>query len=288
MMLGRRGYHVTLAEASGELGGRVAAERKLPGLSALGRVADYRMGQIASMANVEVYRGSTLTANDVLALGVRYVALATGAKWRRDGVARRVLKPVQVAAGADVLTPDDILAGKMPSNRNVIVYDDDHYYMGGVLAEHLARAGFTVTLATPSAMVSAWTFMTMEQAFIQARIIEQGIGIECNRVLRAIERDGADFACAYTGRPHRIEAESVVLVTARLPDVGLHEALHARAAEWADGGLESVTLIGDALAPATIAHAVYEGRRYAEQLGEAADPDKVAFKREVAGLAAWN
>jgi dimethylamine/trimethylamine dehydrogenase len=50
-----------------------------------------------------------------------------------------------------------------------------------------------------------------------------------------------------------------------------------------------VTLIGDAMAPATIAHAVYEGRRYAEQLGELFDPDKVAFKREVAGLAAdWN
>ena len=88
MMLGRRGYHVTLAEASGELGGRVTAERKLPGLSAWGRVADYRVGQISQMANIEVYRGSTLTAEDVLNLGVRYAALATGAKWRRDGVAR--------------------------------------------------------------------------------------------------------------------------------------------------------------------------------------------------------
>ena len=38
--------------------------------------------------------------------------------------------------------------------------------------------------------------------------------------------------------------------------------------------MESVTLTGDALAPATIAHAVYaEGRRYAERLGEANDPD---------------
>ena len=52
-------------------------------------------------------------------------------------------------------------------------------------------------------------------------------------------------------------------------------------------GLNSATLIGDALAPATIAHAVYEGRRYAEQLGETVDPDVVPFRREVAGLAAW-
>jgi dimethylamine/trimethylamine dehydrogenase len=47
-------------------------------------------------------------------------------------------------------------------------------------------------------------------------------------------------------------------------------------------------LIGDALAPATIAHAVYEGRRYAEMLGETVDLDVVPFRREVAGLAEWN
>src|SRR5690606_8968265 len=113
-------------------------------------------------------------------------------------------------------------------------------------------------------------------------------GIECNRVLRAVDRESAEFGCAYTGRPVRIEAESVVLVTARLPEASLHEALRARVAEWTDSGLDSVALIGDALAPATIAHAVYEGRRYAENLGEVNDPDKVAFKREVAGLAVWN
>ena len=32
--------------------------------------------------------------------------------------------------------------------------------------------------------------MTMEQAFIQARLIELGVTIECNRVLKGIEHDG--------------------------------------------------------------------------------------------------
>ena len=40
--LGPRGYRVPLAEAGTTLGGRVARERLLPGLSAWGRVADYR------------------------------------------------------------------------------------------------------------------------------------------------------------------------------------------------------------------------------------------------------
>ena len=45
--LGRRGYQVTLAEATAELGGRVARECRLPGLNAWGRVRDYRMTQLA-------------------------------------------------------------------------------------------------------------------------------------------------------------------------------------------------------------------------------------------------
>lgn len=285
MMLGRRGYDVTLSEASDELGGRVARERRLPGLSAWGRVADYRIGQIAKMANVSIYPASRLTAEDVLQFGGAHVAIATGARWRRDGVARRVLKPVPMGAGAEVLTPDDLMNGTRPNGHNVTVYDDDLYYMGGVISELLVGWGYAVTLATTAPMVSSWTFMTMEQAFIQARLIELGITIECNRVLKGIDEEGLDLACAYTGRPHRLDTSSTVLVTARLPSTELHDALKHRQGEWADAGFKSVTLIGDALAPATIAHATYEGRRYAEQLGEPIDIDAVPFKREVTTLA---
>ena len=42
----------------------------------------------------------------------------------------------------------------------------------------------------------------------------------------------------------------------------------------------------DALAPATIAHAVYAGRRYAEELdGPAETGDEVPLKREIVELA---
>ncbi len=48
--LGQRGYDVALAEATTALGGRVAQEQKLPGLSAWGRVKDYRAYQISKTA----------------------------------------------------------------------------------------------------------------------------------------------------------------------------------------------------------------------------------------------
>ena len=55
--------------------------------------------------------------------------------------------------------------------------------------------------------------------------------------------------------------------------------------DWHDAGIESVVTIGDALAPATIAHAVYAGRRYAEEFDCAPDTgDEVPFKRELTEL----
>ena len=71
-----------------------------------------------------------MTAADIVESGFRHVAVATGAAWRRDGVARWHTQPVPVGPAADVLTPDDLMAGWRPSGSRV--YDDDHYYLGGV------------------------------------------------------------------------------------------------------------------------------------------------------------
>jgi dimethylamine/trimethylamine dehydrogenase len=281
--VGLRGYEVALAEAGTELGGRVARECRLPGLSAWGRVRDYRAGQIGKMTNVNVYRDSRLTAADVLGFGFEHVAVATGATWRRDGIARYNLLPIAIAPAMPVFTPDDIMDGKRPSGH-VVVYDDDHYYMGSVLAELLVQAGCRVTFLTPAARAAEWSFNTLEQGLIQARLIESGIDVRTNRGLAAIAAGGVTAACSYTGRESEIACDAVVLVTARLPEDGLYLDLTARAAEWADHGLRSVKLVGDANAPAAIAWATYAGHRYAEELDAPDRGDALPFRREVATL----
>ncbi|MGL4526783.1 MAG: FAD-dependent oxidoreductase, partial [Aestuariivirga sp.] len=281
--VGLRGYEVALAEAGTELGGRVARECRLPGLSAWGRVRDYRAGQIGKMTNVNVYRDSRLTAEDVLGFGFEHVAVATGATWRRDGIARYNLLPIAIDPAMPVFTPDDIMDGKRPSGH-VVVYDDDHYYMGSVLAELLVQAGCRVTFLTPAARAAEWSFNTLEQGLIQARLIESGIDVRTNRGLAAIAAGGVTAACSYTGRESEIACDAVVLVTARLPEDGLYLDLTARAAEWADHGLRSVKLVGDANAPAAIAWATYAGHRYAEELDAPDRGDALPFRREVATL----
>ena len=281
MSLGRRGYEVMLAEATNELGGRVVLEARLPGLAAWIRVVDYRLGQLERLPNVEIARGSTVTADEILGYEFDHVAVATGCHWRTDGLGRATLQPVPLGDGLEVVTPDTILRGELPAGERVVIYDDDHYYLGGVIAELFAAAGRKVTLVTPEARVSAWTENTMEQHRVHVRLAEAGVEIVLSQVLTSAGSGAIELGCAYTGRPMTLPADALVLLTARLPDDELATALRA-----AEGG-PTVRALGDALAPGTIAAAVWDGHRYAEELDDpaVANNDLAPFKREVVALA---
>ncbi|MEZ5776329.1 MAG: NAD(P)-binding protein [Hyphomicrobiaceae bacterium] len=286
--LGARGLEVTIAEKGSEWGGRSAREARLPGLSSYARVKDWRLGQLAKLANVAMYLASDLTADDVLGQGQPHVALATGASWRRDGVGRSSLFPIDGIDSAAVLTPDDVMAGRRPAaDGPVLVYDDEGYYLAGVIAELLAREGHEVQFATPATMVSPWTVHTMEQGRIQARMIELGVGLQLSRTLKRLSAQTAQLACVYSGAIREIACRTLVPVTSRLADDHLWHALKAREAEWADAGIRSVTRIGDGLAPGTVAAAVFAGHRYARLHGEVVDIDVPDFRREAidAGVA---
>jgi dimethylamine/trimethylamine dehydrogenase len=285
--LGERGYAVVLAEAGRELGGRVTAESRLPGLSEWIRVRDYRVQQIERMTNVEVYRESELGAHDVFAVGADHVVVATGAAWRRDGFGR--FHPAGIAdlgPPERIFTPDDIMAGRLPEGRvpqgRVMVFDDDHYYMGAVVAERLCATGAPVALVTPEDKVGAWSGYTAEQVRSQRRLLELGVEIVTAHGLSAFDGREAVLVCAYTGRSRRIAADAVVMVTARRPNDGLYRALCDRLAAGTEGAApKSVRRIGDCQAPAIIAAAVYDGHKLAREL-DAAIPGEVPFRREPA------
>lgn len=281
--LAMRGYQVILAEARTELGGRVALERKLPGLSAWGRVADYREYQLSQMENVDIYLDNELGADDILEFGMQHVLLATGARWRRDAVARQHLVAIPDDDSVTVYSPDDLMAGTQVSGK-VIVYDDDHYYMGGVIAELLVQQGANVTLVTPAAYVSEWTGNTLEQATIHRKLVELGVEIVLNRGIERIEKGQLVSACVYSGQEQRLSADAIVMVGARIGNDALWLALSAREHEWQAHGISTIKLIGDAESPAPIAWATYAGHRYARELDEAEIGDALPFRREVAQL----
>ena len=176
--LGKRGYAVTLAETRTELGGRVARESRLPGLAEWGRVRDWRIAQLAQLPSVEIFMGSELDAEQILEWGADRVALATGSEWRgqrRGSLARDPPSPGWESA--NIFTPDDVMEGQLPSGP-VLLFDDDIYYMGSVVAEALRGADIDVTLVTPAGSVCSWAEGTEEVRRAQARLIELGVGIE--------------------------------------------------------------------------------------------------------------
>jgi dimethylamine/trimethylamine dehydrogenase len=259
----RRGFEVHLAEAGDELGGRVTRESRLPGLSEWARVRDWRVTQLERMANVSIYRGSALEAEHVLEFGARHVAIATGSTWRRDGVGRDSGFPI--FDGPGVLTPDELMAGRLPANGPVVIWDDDHYYMGGVLAELCRAAGLDVTLVTPAPTVSAWTVNTLEALPIAKRIARLGIDVLTYTSVTGFADGKARLVSGLTDAESELAAAALVTVTARLPVDGLYEQLRDR---WQDAGIASVTRIGDCLAPSTIQQAVYSGHKWARELDE--------------------
>jgi len=283
--LGHRGYEVILAEAAHSLGGRAAAEARLPGLASYVRVADYREAQIERLRTVERAQ-SEVSADEILGYDFEHVAVATGARWRADGVGRHHTYPIRLDPALPVLTPDDLMAGRLPEGERIAIFDDDHYYMGGVLAELLARDGRQVTLVTPAHAVSGWTTATMEQHRIQRRLLELEVEIVSGHAVAATAPDGVLATCVFTGRERHLPADAAVFVTARLPEDALYRELLDRRPEWDAAGLRTVQAIGDCWCPATIAAAVWEGRRYAEELEEPTDRgDTVPFRREVTGIA---
>jgi len=284
MSLGRRGLRVTLAEAGAELGGRVLRESALPGLATWRRVIDYRLGQLQRLANVEHFTQSELNAEQALEFatqaGAAHIVLATGAVWTRDGIGRARHAPLADDGSIAILTPDDMMDGAAGSG-SALVYDDDHYYMGGVIAEMLAAGGAAVTLVTPAAEVSAWTRNTLEQTHIERRLRTLGVRIIERHQLAHIRDGQAGLQHIGGGGAQSIAAERVVMVTARRPREELYLALEA-----APGRQINITRIGDCLAPATIAAAVYAGHRYAREFGEDINVDEVPFRREYVEIGA--
>jgi dimethylamine/trimethylamine dehydrogenase len=167
-----------------------------------------------------------------------------------------------------------------------VLFDDDHYYMGGVLAELMARQGAKVTLVTPSAYVSDWTRNTLEQGAIHRRLAELGVEIVLNRTVTRIAAGGIKTACVYTGAEQEMGTDAVVLVASRQQNDDLWKELKARRNEWADNGIRTIRVIGDAEAPGPIAWATYAGHRFARELDEPDIGDALPFRREVTALAA--
>jgi dimethylamine/trimethylamine dehydrogenase len=150
-------------------------------------------------------------------------------------------------------------------NGNWVIYDDDHYYMGGVLAELLAEQGCRVSLITPAPLVSYWSQFTLEQERIQQGLMRLGVTLYPQHVLGKIEDEYVQLINTISGKGIELARDGVLLVSDRVSNDSLYYDLKPALEE---GKLSSLRLIGDAEAPNIIAQAVFSGHLAAREFEE--------------------
>jgi len=275
--LSRRGYAVTLADKAQEFGGRLRFETRLPGLATWGRVVDWRLGQLRASPRVSLYPGNELEVDDILALEHTHVVVATGARWTTMLYGANEF-PIPALDAPRMFTPDDIAAGLVPEGP-IVVFDFDNYYLASAIAEHLAKLGQHTTYVTTGGSASAWTLMTNELPLIHRALVKAGVPILTGQRVTAF--DGAELIMEdiFGGVTKALACRSLVIVGIRKPRDELYRSLLARGAELDQAGIASVRLIGDALAPGAIVHAVHSGHRYARELEVQAG--SLPYKRDV-------
>jgi len=269
-VLMKAGQHVTVVEKEGEAGGRTLREAKLPGLASWNRVHDHRLYLMSQSKDAELFLNSNLAIEEIAEFDADTITLATGAKWRADGVGSTSFEPLDFS-NMPIFTPDDVMDGvaEIETMNDILVYDDDHFYMASVLAEKLAMEGKKITFATPLPMIATWTDFTLDQSRIIERLVELGVKLMPNVKLSSAHAT----ANVLTGEVVEIEAKAIVFVGARIPSDNSLITLKTKLPDTV------IKAAGDCLTPGIIQAAVLSGHTVARQI---LDPSLSAkdFKRE--------
>lgn len=285
-VLGERGYDVHLREAKAEIGGCVNDIMRYPGLSEWARLTTYRQIQLEKLKTVEVHTGvGEMTADEVLEYGAEKIVVATGSHWATNGESSVTHDPVEGidASKPYICTPEQVFAGKEVGQK-VLILDADGYYTGVSMAEMMADAGKDVTIVTSLGSVGPYTEFTLEAPNLHRMMYEKGIKHKTLHWAEKIEEGKATMFYLYRdgykrdpgptlGKMPRtvgtdvveMEYDTLIVVTARIPDDKLFRELKERQSEWEENDITGVYAAGDCYAPGILADAIFSGHRIARE-----------------------
>jgi NADPH-dependent 2,4-dienoyl-CoA reductase/sulfur reductase-like enzyme len=234
---------VTLLERSDRIGGQLA-------VAALARMnhqyADWIewQGRRLRELGVSVEFGREATPDHVLSRAPGVVVVATGARPR-----------VPAVPGADlphVLTSVAALTGGVPPGDRVIVVSEDDRAAPLAVADHLAGAGYPVTLIyqspAPSPQVGKYSIGS-----VLARLDAEGVRLVPMARAVAFRPGAVELAHSYSDRRWTLDgADTVVLACGSVSDDTLYHELRTRH--------RAVHLLGDAYAPRRLSFATRQAR----------------------------
>jgi len=205
-----RGHEVIVFEAGDRAGGQVALAAVPERRREMIGIVDWRLAELDRLG-VQIRYNTYAEATEVLAESPDIVIVATGGL-PNTGI---------VAEGEELVeTAWDVLGGHFDGRGEVLVYDDNGQHPGVSCAEHLARGGATVELATPDRQVAQEIGGTNYPAYLRA-FYECGVTLTPDRRLHRVERcDGrirATLCNEFTGAEETRTVDHVIVEHGTIP-----------------------------------------------------------------------
>ena len=174
--------------------------------------------------------------------------------------------------------------GKQLEGENVVIFDNDGYFMGVSIAEKLADEGKKVTLITPMGHVASYMHFTLEAPNQHRRLHKLGVEIVPYHLPSRVEEGAVVATHVYDedGHEKSFAADAVVWVAQRRSNEALFRELKDSVGleQLKSEGVDALYRIGDCEAPRLAADAVFSGHRLAREI-DSADPSiPLPFKRE--------
>ena len=283
MTLGQRGYEIVhLVDAAEKIGGHLNWVSSLPGFGAWKRVIDWRETQINTKTQVQIQVNSSQSYEDILESGADHVIFATGSHWDRSGMSA-LLHDYIAGTNADlpeIATPEQYVLEGKKMGKNVLVIDNDAYYMGSAMAQLLAQNGHQVTYVTYGETVGPYQRFTLEEQRTYQKLVELGCTMIAQHIVVTTGKGEAVLVHLWSGQEKVVEYDSIMLVTHRISDCKLYDQLQAAPEEMQSAGIKSIHLIGDAHTPGMIAQATFSGTRLAREFDSENPDEHKPFIRE--------
>jgi NADPH-dependent 2,4-dienoyl-CoA reductase/sulfur reductase-like enzyme len=245
-VLAARGHHVTLCEASAQLGGQALLAQLLPGRAEFGGIIT-NLSREMDLAGVDVRRSTPVTRAFVEQERPDAVIIATGATARRP--------EFEGSDSAHIVTAWQALKGEANIGGRVVIAEWKGDWIGMGLAEKLAREGRKVTLATEMPMAGqALPFYVRDE--MVARLHRAGVEIVPYARLYGTDAETVYFHHASSSEPIVMEGiETLILSQGHESARMLYDDLKVTDV--------AIHIIGDALAPRTAEEAVLDGLKLA-------------------------
>jgi NADPH-dependent 2,4-dienoyl-CoA reductase/sulfur reductase-like enzyme len=260
----RRGHRVKLFERAAELGGRLRLEAAFPRRNGWLEAIEYLAGDL-DRAGVDVHLATSVDAADVVEKAADTIVCATGSRWDLTGFTplRADRKRVEGLDRPHVIDlASAVRAAAVESDahgKRVVIVDDTGEYAPLGLAEVMAGTGSEVTIVTPRPAVGDVASGALETPYVLPRLAELGVKILSGFVLEAIHDLGVELVERWSSRQQRLSRpDRVVISMGRSADDRLYRELTQRELD--------VHRIGDAVAPRSVAEAIFDGERLARLL----------------------